>query len=276
MRPKTFPKALAAFFLFSLLGLSSLSAATIKMRVVVVNPSESKTQTKSIKNYLPKEVTMKDIKDAGELEIEYDESQGMFYAFKNDIQLAPGETKTFELVMDDVFTVHEDALKQVRGRTDNLMAQFKGKPYFDQADAIAKTIYSRLDDISKTQNDNAVNRQQHIAYFRDNLKTLEAIRADLEKLEKLVAKVGGAPDLDVIEKSDVNLKSPTTKTTWIVIFTILVFIGILAAAFYFTWQGQARVTENIFTKEKDASFAEFKNAASKESPPIPPEETKKT
>ncbi len=273
MRSKFFSKTLAVFFLFSSLGLSSLGAATIKMRVVVVNPSETKTQTKSIKNYLPKEVTMKDIKDPGELEVEYDEAQGMFYAFKNDIQLAPGETKSYELVMDDIFMVSEDTLKQIRGRTDHLMGQFKGKPYFDQADAIAKSIYSRLDNISKTQNDNVVNRQQHIAFYRDNISALSAIKDDLEKLEKLVSKVGGAPDLDVIEKSDVNLKSPTIKTTWIVIFTILIFIGILAAAFYFTWQGQARVTENIFTKEKEASFSEFKNATAPESPPEEPKKT---
>lgn len=268
-----FFKTFAFFFLLSSLGLSSLDAATIKMRIVVVNPSETKTQTKSIKNYLPKEITMKDIKDPGELEIEYDESQGMFYAFKNDIQLAPGETKSYELVMDDVFMVSEDTLKGIRGRTDHLMGQFKDKPYFDQADAIAKSIYSRLDGISKTQNDTTVNRQQHIAYYRDNLGTLSAVKDDLEKLEKLVSKVGGSPDLDLIEKSDVNLKSPTAKTTWIVIFSILIFIAILAGAFYFTWQGQARVTENIFTKEKEASFSEFKSTAT---PEHPPEEPKKT
>jgi hypothetical protein len=36
----------------------------------------------------------------------------------------------------------------------------------------------------------------------------------------------------------------------------------LGGAFYFTWQGQARVTENIFTREKDLSFSEFKNPVS--------------
>jgi hypothetical protein len=130
-----------------------------------------------------------------------------------------------------------------------------------------------LDTILKNHNDATVNRQQHIAFYRDNVNTLSAVKDDLEKLEKLVSKVGGSPDLDVIEKSDVNLKSPTAKTTWIVIFIILIFIGILAAAFYFTWQGQARVTENIFTKEKEASFAEFKTTAAPENPPEEPKKT---
>jgi hypothetical protein len=63
----------------------------------------------------------------------------------------------------------------------------------------------------------------------------------------------------MLENTDANLKSPTTKTTWILIFIILIFISILGGAFYFTWQGQARVTENIFTREKDVSFSDFKN-----------------
>ena len=66
------------------------------------------------------------------------------------------------------------------------------------------------------------------------------------------------PHLELIEKSDINLKSPSSKTTWIVIFIVLIFIGILSATFYFTWMRQASLTENIFTKEKDSSFSEFK------------------
>jgi hypothetical protein len=261
-------KIAALFLLLLFLSPAFARAATVKLRVVVVNPSDSKPQKKSIKNYLPKEVTLKDILDQGELEVDYDEEQGMFFAYKNDVELAPGETKTFELVMDDIWLIPEDKLGQLKDRTETLMGHFKKTSFFEQADAVAKTIYGRLDDIRRAQNDQTVNRQQHIAYYRDDLRTLDSVKLDIERLEKLLVKAGGPPNIDIVEKSDVNLKSPNSKTTWIIIFIILIFIAILGGAFYFTWQGQVKVTENIFTKEKEASFSEFKNSGK-------PDETEK-
>ena len=68
-----------------------LAAETVKMRIVVVNPSAKKKQTKTIKNYLPKEVRASDIEDSAGLQADYDDEQEMFYVFKNDVELAPGE-----------------------------------------------------------------------------------------------------------------------------------------------------------------------------------------
>ena len=141
------------------------------------------------------------------------------------------------------------------------MERLKNTAYFNQADLIAKGILNRLGDVEKNQNDLGASKLQKIAYYRDNEKVLEQIKEDLGKLEKLLVAVGGPPNLELIEKSDINLKSPSSKTTWIVIFIVLIFIGILSSTFYFTWMRQASLTENIFTKEKENSFAEFKPTA---------------
>ncbi len=231
-------------------------AGPIKMRIVIVNPSTTKTQEKEIKSYLPKEITLKDVKDSGGLNVEFDEGQSLLFVYKK-VELAPGETKSFELILDDVWLVPEQKVSDLRKRTDGIMEKLKDSAYFVQADLLAKTIYGRLDEIIRTQTDSNVSRQQHIAYYRDNLKLLESIMEDIDRLEKILVTTGGPPNVELMENTDVNLKSPTTKTTWIVIFIILIFITILAAAFYFTWQGQARVTENIFTREKDATFSDF-------------------
>ncbi len=255
--------ALISLFFSCLFTHLSWAAGTVKMRIMLVNPSTSKTQTKSVKNYLPKEITQKNILDAGGLEVDYDQEQGLFYVFKNEVELAPSETKTFEIVLEDVWAIPKEKLDEYRNRTNAVLERLKNTAYFNQADLIGKTIIGRLDDIDRTQNDLSVSKQQKIAYYRDNLKLLDQVKDDLEKLEKLLVAVGGPPNLELIEKSDINLKSPSSKTTWIVIFIVLIFIGILSATFYFTWMRQASLTENIFTKEKENSFAEFK--------PTPPE-----
>ena len=160
--------------------------------------------------------------------------------------------------MEEVWFIPENKREEPQKRTETILDKLKDKPYYDQAALLANTIYARLSEISKTQNDASVSRQQHIAYYRDNLLIMENILADIEKLEKLFVVAGGTPAPELLEDAEVNLKSPTTKTTWVLIFIILIFISILGGAFYFTWQGQARVTENIFTREKDITFADFK------------------
>jgi hypothetical protein len=236
------------------------AAGTVRMRMVIVNPSSTKTQTTNIKNYLPKEVTLKDIVDNGGLDVEYDEEKEMLYVHKT-VELAPSETKTFEIVLNDVWNIPEDRLASYRDRTERTLKKLEESPYFEQADLLAKTILGRLDEVLRTQNDPNATRQQHIAHYRDNLRVLEGVVADLDRLEKLLVTAGGPPNIELMENTEANLKSPTTKTTWVIIFTILIFISILGGAFYFTWQGQTKVTENIFTRESDAAFSDLKGGA---------------
>ena len=258
---------------FLLLCAGAAFAGDIKLRIVVVNPSQQKTQSTSIRKDLPKEVMAKDIIDPGGLEVDYDDKAALFFVYKNDVELAPGETKSFEIVIDDVWVIKDEKLKSLTDRTDNVMKHLKDTTYFQQADIIAKTIYGRINNIQQTQTDPNVTRQQHIAYYRENLQTVEAILTDIDKLEKILVAVGGPPNLDIMEKSKIDLKSPSQKTTWIVIAVILVFIFILAGAFFFTWHGQTRTTENIFSREKTDSFSEFKKPkapGTEDSPPPPP------
>ncbi len=252
--------ACVAFVLFAGLALSLKAASAetgIKMRIVIVNPSDTKTQIKLIKNYLPKEVKVEDVQDSGGLNVEYDPEQGMFYVHK-EVELAPLETKAFEIVIKDVWYVAEDQLKTAKGQVERVLKALDGTRFYEEADLIAKTIYGRIDEILTTQNDQTVTRQQHIANYRSNLKTFDAVKDDIARLEKILVAVGGPPNIDLIEESDINLKAPSSKTTWIIIFVVLVFIAILSVTFYFTWHRQAKITENIFSREKDNSFSEFK------------------
>src|SRR3989338_8807278 len=123
MRLSLRPIALLFMFLFVSSG---VYAATVRMRIVIVNPSATKTQTKAIKNYLPKEVAQKDILDNGGLEVDYDADQALFYVYKNDVPLAPSETKTFEIVLKDVWVIPEDSLNDSRKRVETALEKLKG------------------------------------------------------------------------------------------------------------------------------------------------------
>ena len=228
--------------------------AAIRMKIVVLNPSATLTQTKSVRTAFPKEVTLQNITDDGGVDIEYDNKEGALFAIKNDIVLEPGETKVFEIIIDDVWMVNEDKLESSRKRTEKLVSAMKYSKAYKRATLVGEGIYAHIDQIVRDQNNQTVTSNQHIAYYRDNLKLVESIQKDITELEKLLVTAGGTVSLDAVEDADLNVKGPDTKTTWIIIFVILIFISILGAVFYFTWQSQA----GSKTKEKDPANTSFK------------------
>jgi len=230
--------AFMAFLCFGVF-LADGYCAAVRMRIVVLNPSATLTQTKSVRTPLPKEVTMQNIKDDGGMEIEYDSKEGSFVVFKNDIPLEPGETKVFEVIIDDVWMMPEDKLESQRVRTEKIVNAMKTSKAYERAALISEGIYAHIDQIIKSQNNQSVTTNQHIAYYRDNLQLADSIQKDIAELEKLLVTAGGSISLEAVENSDINVKGPDQKTTWVIIFVILIFIAILGAVFYLTWQGQA-------------------------------------
>ena len=234
--------------------LKEAECAGVRMRIVVLNPSATLTQTKSIRTPLPKEVTAKDIKDAGDVDVEYDNKEGAFVATKNDIVLEPGETKVFEILLDDVWMMNEEKLDSMRKRTEKIVKGMRNTKAYERASLISEGMYAHMDQIVRNQNNQNVTTNQHIAFYRDNVAVAEQLEKDMDELEKLLVTAGGSVSLEAVENADLNVKGPDTKTTWIIIFVVLIFISILGAVFYFTWQGQASTKAG----DKNAEPSNFK------------------
>jgi hypothetical protein len=260
MRKKFFTALALAAVLFLGTFLKEAECAAVRMRIIVLNPSATLTQTKTVRQALPKEVALQNVKDDGGLDIEYDNKEGAFVVFKNDISLEPGETKVFEVLMDDVWMLNEDKLETMRKRTEAIVKGMRDTKAYEKAALLSESMYARMDQIIRDQNNPNVTSNQHIAFYRDNLLIHEQLEKDMAQLEKMLVTAGGTVSLDAVENADLNVKGPDVKTTWIIIFVVLVFIGILGAVFYFTWQGQAS------SKDKDKAAP---SGAFKENTPAP-------
>ncbi len=257
MRHKIFTALALAAVLCLGTYLKQAECGEVRMRIVVLNPSATLTQSKSVRTPLPKEITSKDIKDVGDVEVEYDNKEGAFVAIKNDIVLEPGETKVFEILLDDVWKLNEDKLENMRKRTEKIVTNLKQTKVYERAALISEGMYAHIDQIIKTQNNTNVTTNQHISYYRDNVELMASLEKDMDELEKLLVTAGGSVSLEAVENADLNVKGPDTKTTWIIIFMVLIFIAILGSVFYFTWQSQAGAKD----KEKGASSSSFKENA---------------
>ncbi|MFH1412108.1 MAG: hypothetical protein ABIG55_05620 [Candidatus Omnitrophota bacterium] len=228
--------------------------ASIRMRVIAVNPSETEFKTTEVKIYLPDEVTPGDIIDEGGLEIEYDEKKSIYYMYEKEVELSPRQTKVFEVVIKDIWKIPDTDLDLLSRRTNRILSRLQESNYYAEAAQMADTIYERLEEISTSQNDNTVSRERHIGVYRTNLKVMERVKEDIDRLEKLLTYVGGPPAPEMLEDSVLKSDAPTNSTTWFIILLIIGFMGLLGMVFFLTWHQQAKMTEDIMLNARKTSF----------------------
>jgi hypothetical protein len=174
--------------------------------------------------------------------------------YKSSIELSPTEVRVFEVEVNDIWFIPDNSLKEVRERVNSIMQYLEKTEYYARAKEIADTIEPRLQEIATTQADENVSRSQHIGIYRQNQITLTQIKEDIAKLEKILATAGGPLAPEMLAKTKIKAESPTKTMTWIVIFIIIIFVGLLAGVLFFTWHRQTRLAREELLAAKKASF----------------------
>ncbi|MFA5157334.1 MAG: Ser-Thr-rich GPI-anchored membrane family protein [Candidatus Omnitrophota bacterium] len=230
-----------------------IETGSVVFRIYAANPSKTKTQQVDIKHYLPQEVKPKDIIDSNGLDIEFDHDRSIYYVYKQGVELAPSEVRSFQVEVEDIWFIPKNNLDDMRERTDTIMAKLENTDYYVRAKEIADSIYIRLNEIAAAQDDEGISRSQHIGIYRQNVETVGRIKEDIAKLEKILATAGGPLAPEMLAKSKIKAESPTKTVTWIVIFTIIIFVSLLAGVLFFTWHGQAgHAREELLAAKKSA------------------------
>lgn len=253
------------FFLIFLFAVSMMNVSVpasaqeenkqlMEMSVVVVNPSKIKAQSVPIKMDLPQEVTPKDIVDSAGLDVEFDTDRSIYYLYKEAVSLKPGETRTYNVEIRDVWLVPQEEIDSLRKQTEFVVKRFEGNEFYDAAKSLGDTILQSLDTVVRTQSDAAVSRRRHIGIHRDNVKIVSQVKENIAMLENKLMLPKARPIPEVLEKTDVKTEAPSKTTTWMIIFIIMLFIGMLAGVFFFTWQTQAHFTKNLISNARNLVF----------------------
>jgi len=234
----------------------SVLADTVSFRIVAVNPSKVRTQFARVKVYLPQEVKPKDVVSLGGLNLEFDSQKSLYYVYKNGVALRPSQTKIFVVEINDIWIIPKEEIDAVKERINKLLLAFKDTSHYDDA----KKLSSRADDIiaeiTKSQSDETISRSQHIGAYRTNIKSLARLKDEISDMEKLLETKSGPLTPDIFNKSKFKTLSPAKSATWIVIFSIIIFIGLLSVVFFFTWYRSSRSTRNIIADARKVSFGE--------------------
>jgi hypothetical protein len=219
---------------------ADLQREPVTMRVVAVNPSSEKSRSVPVRIDLPAEVKPGDIIDHGDLSVEFDTDRSTYYVYKEAVQLAPKQTRVFEVLVRDVWYIPDAELDGLRGHTDILLGRLEESEYYPFAKQLGGSILARLDEIQQMQRDESIGRKQRIGAYRNNVQALAIIKEDLARMEKLLSFTGGPPVPEMMEESPLKSDAPSTTTTWLVIFLVITFMGLLAGQFFFTWQRKVK------------------------------------
>ncbi len=237
---------------------SSIEAAIVAerepmtLRIVAVNPSSDKNRTVPIRIDLPQEVKPTDILEQGDMEVEFDTDKSLYYVHKPEVTLAPKQMRVFEVIVRDVWFIPSEEILGLRTQTELILKRLGQSEYADSAKSLGESILNRLSNIEQIQVDETISRKQRIGAYRRNLLMLEQIKDDLTRLEKLLSFTGGPPIPEMLEESPLKSDAPSTTTTWLVIFLIVIFMGLLAGQFFFTWH--RRIKHTTFSEGRSSQF----------------------
>ncbi len=163
---------------------TSASWAAVKLKLMVVNPSDKEKQTIPVKHYLPKEVSKEDVLDLGGMQIEYDSREGAYYVFKN-VELEPKASTTIQIVIADKWGAPTEKIDEVKKKISEKLSTLQNTEQYATAKLLADKIQGRLDDIEASQSQVAGDMTKKMELSRVNRQELDEMENDVHSLEYL-------------------------------------------------------------------------------------------
>ena len=209
-----------------------------------------------VKVFLPEEVKPNDVTDLGGLNLEFDATESLFYVYKNDLVLEPGATRIYEVEVNDIWVIPQSDMDNIRDRLDTLLPVFANTQYATRMQDLQRTTENLFQEIVVNQADDTLTRSQHIGVYRTNKKGLDALKKELQEMEQILEAKSGPLTPDIFDKSKFKTRIPTKTATWLIIFSLIIFLILLSFVFFFTWYRQSRVTHEVISEARRSSFGE--------------------
>ncbi|MDD5137107.1 MAG: hypothetical protein PHN63_07170, partial [Candidatus Omnitrophica bacterium] len=181
------------FFLLSTIhySLSTSSLyADVKLKIAVVNPSQTENQTTPVRYDLPKGLTPDQVTDIGQMELKYDFDKGNYYLYKI-VRLKPSQRIIMEIRLRDIWMIPAKDLDYLKNHTKALAEELKRTAHAKTGENLSKKITDRLNAITVKESDERLSMTEHINLYYENTAILDETKEDIGMLENLVIDVGG-------------------------------------------------------------------------------------
>jgi hypothetical protein len=228
----------------------------VKMRIIVTNPHKTEKRSITVNKPLPPEITeQKYIISHPGLQIVYDPKSSLFYArSKGPIELDPAGQKIFVVTLEDRWYIPPEKMDVLRKRLELARSNVsKTSENYEASERMGREIEAELKGIADFQDNPALSKEQYILGFQANMRRLRNLQGEIETIESF----SKPPGTDkVLEDEDAPVDTPTRTATWLVIFVILTFLGIMAGIFFYVWQRSARALEAPLGEARRNAFPE--------------------
>lgn len=199
------------------------------IRISIKNKSPNYGRNLSLRELLPRELTAGDILDAGGLLVGLDLQQNRLFVQKNELIMSPGETQTYNLIVRDRWDVNALQFDRLEAAAARLQLQFSKSK---NSKVIMREIKALMQSIAKlrkvppptTVDDN------YAAFFRDQANKLRTLELQVARIQALPSGRKAAGTMT---------QAPERHTTWLIIYGILVFLGVLTAAMFLLYSRPA-------------------------------------
>ncbi len=211
---------LSLFFMALAAGVAN---ANVILKVFAVNPSKEQTQKVSLRAALPKEVKLEDIIDREDLDIVYDTQQGCYVAF-GEYELKPGETLEKKMEVRNIWFIANSEIEAVRADLKKIFNLLKNTEFSDRLVFLTNSIELKLNQIIERQKDSPTDPEQLFLNYRENLKIMESIKADLTWGYSFLTQLKPFPMENVL----------------LIIAFVMFSLLILSIGFYLVWKRQIK------------------------------------
>ncbi|GEM_PF-4344990 len=233
----------------------------VKLSVIAQNPSATESQNIPIRYYLAEDVKVSDVIDPGGLDVGFDFEKSLYYVYKDDVLLQPGEKKTFEVTLRNKWYLDKFYLFTLKVHADNVSLALESL-HFGTVRQKNEDIQLHLDQLLQAQPATQLT-EEYVSEFRTDQQTLNDVEGAIRDLEDMMVSSGA---LDVMtpeskerlceEERDKRIilaqkgaevvkefkivastmfkgKSPNRSTTWQLICGIVIFLGLVSGSFYY-------------------------------------------
>jgi diguanylate cyclase (GGDEF)-like protein len=236
---------------------------TVNFKIEVENPSKYERQNIPVQYYLAKEVKALDVIDTGGLDLSFDFGKELYYVFQEEVELEPDEKKTFEVVLNNKWSIDKTYLISLRVYVEGITLALKNFNEFAAASQIKEKVIKDLDNLLERKSSTEFT-EQHVTVYREDMEKMDRIRRDISEIENISAQTGIMPGMAIAEREvlcqedeerskkgtgtigglklkEIKLMAGTifrgrsfsTAATWRIILYIIAFLGFITSIFYF-------------------------------------------
>ena len=206
------------------------------IHIKITNSSLTEKKKVPLMHEFPLEIKSTDIVDAGGLQIGFDSSRRLCYAYLEDLELGPQESRVFDVKIKDPWAGLAERVPLIEKRCEDLLAITKDLESYKAVAVQARAVLKELDEVKGRKAPGQVN-QDYVAFARRQANALSSMESRIQRLEEFFQPhekpiKNGIPVMDV--------PRPDKRTTWVLIYIILGFLGIFSLLFFLRWYGKGK------------------------------------